>query len=89
MSEPGRKFGPFLNVPCSDIRLAGWRCQRCRTCNGPANGFPRLHVRMRSHLGRRDPTLPGDLGFVDAAREEMPRGYASTATGRVARSSAG
>jgi hypothetical protein len=30
MSEPVRRFGPFLAIPCADIRLAGWRCQRCR-----------------------------------------------------------
>jgi hypothetical protein len=30
MSEPVRRFGPFLNIPVVEVRLAGWQCQRCR-----------------------------------------------------------
>jgi hypothetical protein len=30
VSASTRRFGPFVNVPCEGVQLAGWRCQRCR-----------------------------------------------------------
>jgi hypothetical protein len=67
MSEPVRKFGPFLSIPCSDIWLAGWRCQQCRRqvevfaivvpALVPRMIFPRLQVRHPSSSGKTRPRV--------------------------------